>query len=126
MKWGLIPSYTKKDEKLDFFRMFNARSETVSEKPAFRRLVHSKRAIVAMHGYFEWHKPNSFEHQPYYVTLTSGIMYMAALYDSWKSNETDKELFTFTLLTKEATNEVAWIHHRMPVNIHSVFFNNRY
>ncbi|CAN0012398.1 unnamed protein product, partial [Ectocarpus sp. 8 AP-2014] len=29
-RWGLVPSFTKKDDKPDFFRMFNARSETVS------------------------------------------------------------------------------------------------
>lgn len=28
-RWGLIPSYTKPGEKLDPFRMFNARSEVV-------------------------------------------------------------------------------------------------
>ncbi len=28
-RWGLVPSFTKKDDKPDFFRMFNARSETV-------------------------------------------------------------------------------------------------
>lgn len=29
-RWGLVPSFTKKTEKPNFFRMFNARSETVS------------------------------------------------------------------------------------------------
>jgi len=29
MHWGLIPSWHKEGEKLDFFRAFNARSETV-------------------------------------------------------------------------------------------------
>jgi putative SOS response-associated peptidase YedK len=27
MRWGLVPSFTKTDEKPDFWRMFNARSE---------------------------------------------------------------------------------------------------
>lgn len=29
-RWGLVPSFTKKGDKPNFFRMFNARSETVS------------------------------------------------------------------------------------------------
>lgn len=28
-RWGLVPSFTKQGEKPNFFRMFNARSETV-------------------------------------------------------------------------------------------------
>ena len=32
MTWGLIPSFTKQGDKLDFFRMFNSRSETVWRK----------------------------------------------------------------------------------------------
>lgn len=48
MHWGLIPSWHKEGEKLDFFRAFNARSETVDSKPMFRRLVESKRCIVCV------------------------------------------------------------------------------
>lgn len=32
MKWGLVPSWHKKGEKPDYFRAFNARSETVRER----------------------------------------------------------------------------------------------
>lgn len=48
MHWGLIPSWHKEGEKLEFFRAFNARSETVDSKPMFRRLVDSKRCIVSV------------------------------------------------------------------------------
>lgn len=43
MKWGLIPSWQKVGEKIDFFRMFNARIETVEEKHVFSRLLKSRR-----------------------------------------------------------------------------------
>ena len=46
MRWGLVPAYTKRNEKPDFYRMFNARSETVSEKPVFGRLVGRQRCAV--------------------------------------------------------------------------------
>lgn len=54
MTWGLVPSWTKKEEKLDFFRMFNARSETVPEKTVFSRLLGSKRCVVLLNGFYEW------------------------------------------------------------------------
>ncbi|KAK1297867.1 hypothetical protein QJS10_CPB14g01022 [Acorus calamus] len=50
MKWGLVPSFTKKNEKPDHFRMFNARSESICEKTSFRRLVPKNRCLVAVEG----------------------------------------------------------------------------
>ncbi|RVW88733.1 hypothetical protein CK203_043766 [Vitis vinifera] len=51
MKWGLVPSFTKKSEKPDHYKMFNARSESVCEKASFRRLVPKNRCLVAVEGY---------------------------------------------------------------------------
>ncbi|ONM19318.1 hypothetical protein ZEAMMB73_Zm00001d004644 [Zea mays] len=51
MKWGLVPSFTGKAEKPDYFRMFNARSESVKEKVSFRRLIQKNRCLVAVEGY---------------------------------------------------------------------------
>ncbi|MBA0784410.1 hypothetical protein Gotri_006902 [Gossypium trilobum] len=51
MKWGLIPSFTKKSDKPDFFKMFNARSESVCEKASFWRLLPKSRCLVAVEGY---------------------------------------------------------------------------
>lgn len=54
MTWGLIPAWTKKEEKLDFFRMFNARCETVPEKTVFNRLLKGRRCVVLLNGFYEW------------------------------------------------------------------------
>ena len=63
-RWGLVPSFNKKDTKPDYFRMFNARSETVAEKSVFSRLLHSRRCIVLLNGFYEWKKvrPTSAVH----------------------------------------------------------------
>lgn len=54
MTWGLVPSFTKlgEGERHDFFRMFNARSESVGERPAFRRLLPTRRAVVLVDGFY--------------------------------------------------------------------------
>lgn len=49
-----MPAYTKPDAKPDYFRMFNARSESVLEKPVFSRLLRSCRCIVLLNGFYEW------------------------------------------------------------------------
>lgn len=53
MRWGLVPSFTKKEARPDPFRLFNTRSETVSEKPSFSRLIASKRCVVLLNGFYE-------------------------------------------------------------------------
>lgn len=115
MKWGLVPSYTKADATPNYFMMFNARSETLAERPAFRRLIHAKRCIVLLNGFYEWKKVDKREKQPYYLTLAPekdekpAVMYLAGLYDRWQ------DVFSFTILTKPSCKSIQWLHDRMPV-----------
>lgn len=73
MRWGLIPSFTESNQSLkeanrSVFKMTNARSETVSSSPVFRRLLDRKRCVVPMDGFFEWHTENSIK-QPYFIYM---------------------------------------------------------
>ncbi|GAB4841502.1 hypothetical protein Ancab_022218 [Ancistrocladus abbreviatus] len=114
MKWGLVPSFTKKDEKPDHFKMFNARSESISEKASFRRLVPKNRCVLAFEGFYEWKKDGS-KKQPYYIHFKDGrALVFAALYDSWKNSE-GEILYTFTILTSSSSSALQWLHDRMPV-----------
>jgi len=96
MHWGLVPSFTKPTEKPDFWRMFNARSESIREKPSFRRLVPSKRCIVLLNGFFEWKKDGKIK-QPYYIYLINEEtgeeepMAMAGLWDVWYRGGSEEE-----------------------------------
>ncbi|XP_029117817.1 uncharacterized protein [Elaeis guineensis] len=83
MKWGLVPSFTKKTEKPDHFKMFNARSESIKEKASFRRLIPTNRCLVAVEGFYEWKKDGSRK-KPYYIHFNDHRpLVFAALYDSW-------------------------------------------
>lgn len=114
MKWGLIPSFTKKNEKPDFYKMFNARSESVTEKASFRRLLPKSRCLVAVEGFYEWKKDGS-KKQPYYIHFKDGRpLVFAALYDTWQSSE-GEILYTFTILTTSSSSALEWLHDRMPV-----------
>ncbi|XVE78166.1 hypothetical protein DITRI_Ditri13aG0122300 [Diplodiscus trichospermus] len=114
MKWGLVPSFTKKTDKPDFYRMFNARSESVCEKASFRRLLPKNRCLVAVEGFYEWKKDGS-KKQPYYIHFKDGRpLVFAALYDSWQNSEGEK-LYTFTILTTSSSSALEWLHDRMPV-----------
>lgn len=66
MRWGLIPWWWKKPKK-ELPATFNARAESVAEKPMFRDAFKRSRCIIPASGYYEW-KPTPTGKQPYYIT----------------------------------------------------------
>ncbi|GMH42038.1 hypothetical protein BSKO_09957 [Bryopsis sp. KO-2023] len=120
MRWGLIPSFTKSGTELDFFRMFNARLETLLESPVFRRLVTGRRCVVIVNGFYEWHNESESRKQPYYACLgPNEVMRFAGLYDCWHDGNTGENLHTFTMITTDCSPRIKWLHNRMPVILRS-------
>jgi len=112
MNWGLIPSWAK-DAKIGN-RMINARSETASEKPAFRIPFRRRRCVVPASGFYEWKKTADGK-VPHYITSATGeVLPFAGLWDRWNKDR-DTVVETFTILTTAANQTLAPIHDRMPV-----------
>ena len=118
--WGLIPFWTKSDESAnDIRRMtYNAKAETIFEKPSFRNPILSKRCLVPSTGYFEWRHEGSSK-IPYYIYLKDEeIFSMAGVYDIWDNPQNEELLYTFSIITTTANPLTAYIHNtkqRMPV-----------
>ena len=116
MTWGLVPSWSK--DKTRSASMINARSETLAERPSFRNLLSKYRCVIPIQGFYEWQvlagdakKPNK---QAHYISRSDGqVMTVAGLWTTWKDSE-GTVLETCTIITVEATNKLAEIHHRMP------------
>ncbi|GEC98494.1 DUF159 family protein [Kocuria varians] len=84
-RWGLVPSWAK--EIGVGSKMFNARSETVREKPSFRSAVVSRRCAIPADGYYEWKAPESGRgrKQPYFVHPEDGsAIWFAGIYEWWR------------------------------------------
>ncbi|MDO5662629.1 MAG: SOS response-associated peptidase [Brachybacterium sp.] len=124
-RWGLLPPFAK---DLAFSsRTFNARRETLAQKPSFRGSLARYRAIVPMAGYYEWQRDpsGSSTKQPYFITPKDGSpLLMAALVSWWKGDGTNDGpaatddgawLLTATIITREAAGDLARIHDRTPV-----------
>jgi putative SOS response-associated peptidase YedK len=118
MRWGLIPSWAD-DTKIGN-RMINARIETVTSKPAYRRLVPrgERRALQIADGYYEWLKPErkGEPRQPFLFQVDGGVPFaFAALWTPAKIG--GEWVHSVALLTCDsAPNRVAAsIHDRMPV-----------
>ena len=111
MRWGLVPFWAK-DEKIGY-KMINARAETLSEKPSFRKALTLQRCIVPADGFFEW-KRLGREKLPYYFFLKNNEVFgFAGLYDVWK-DEKGKELKTYTIITTTPNALLEPVHNRMP------------
>jgi len=110
MRWGLVPEWSESFETT--YSTFNARVETVHEKPSFKSAwKNSQRCLIPMAGYYEWQGEKG-KKQPYYVTdrLTGGLV-MAGLYESWKLGA----FLSCTILTKPADEAMSDLHSRIPV-----------
>ena len=108
-QWGLIPFWSKTPKS-----MINARSETASEKPAFRQAFKKRRCLIPASGFFEWAKEDGGK-QPYFIFLKDkSSMAFAGLWEEWSAPD-GKIVKTCAILTVEANSFLQFIHHRMPV-----------
>jgi putative SOS response-associated peptidase YedK len=118
--WGLIPFWVKDANQAKEIRMktFNAKSETLAEKPSFRNSLTRKRCLVLANGFYEW-QTNEKVKIPYYICLRDQTaMALAGLYDQWTNPESGEMLNTFTIITTRANPMMEVIHNvkkRMPV-----------
>jgi putative SOS response-associated peptidase YedK len=126
VRWGLVPFWAK-DISIGS-RLINARAETVASKPAFRRAFARHRCLLPADGFYEWEKsgdPKSPRKQPYYIRREDGgVLAFAGLYELWRDkdrpdDDPDSWLWTATIITTRAEDEVGRIHDRMPMVIES-------
>jgi putative SOS response-associated peptidase YedK len=115
LKWGLIPSWAK-DASIGT-RQFNARSETVAEKPSFRAAFKQRRCLIPASGFIEWEKLEDGK-QPYYFHMKDKEPFsLAGIWEQWVDAESQQSIESCTILTTEANKIVGRIHDRMPVII---------
>jgi len=125
MKWGLIPFWAK-DPKIGA-KMFNARAETIMDKPSFKRAIKHQRCLVPVNGFYEWRheedyidsrlRGNDREKQsiPYLFRLKDEpIFALAGIYDCWYDPK-QRPIYSFAIITTTANKVMAPIHERMPV-----------
>lgn len=112
MRWGLIPHWAK-DKKIGY-KMINARSETIDQKPAFKNSFLHRRCLIPADGFYEWKKTGGGK-QPLHIVLPGKTVFaFAGIWDYWKSFE-DTGIFSCSIITTEANEDIQDIHDRMPV-----------
>lgn len=130
-RWGLLPSWSK-GPGAKGAPLFNARLESVAEKPAFAKSLVTRRCLVPADGYYEWRKNESIHtaavtagtmapKTPFYITDPTGAtLAFAGLYAWWRDptrpeDDPDRWVLSSTILTQKARDGLETIHDREPV-----------
>lgn len=122
--WGLVPFFAR--EPTGGARTINARVETVLDKPSYRRAVRTSRCLVPVDGWYEWtpgaQGPRARK-QPWFMAPADGSgLALAGICETWRPRgqdgppgADDVELLTFSVLTRDAQDDLRAVHDRMPV-----------
>jgi putative SOS response-associated peptidase YedK len=95
---------------------FNARVETIREKPMFRRGFQHTRCLIPASGYYEWEDAPDGGRQPYYFTRRDGApITIAGLWDEWRDRQAGETVRSCAMIITEANQFVGELHDRMPV-----------
>lgn len=117
MHWGLVPIWAK-DPSIGN-RMINARAETLAEKNSFKAAFRHRRCLVPVDGFYEWKAiPGQPRKQPYFIHRSDGAPFaFAGLWERWRGPDrnAEHELRSTTIVTTDANEALAPLHHRMPV-----------
>jgi len=94
--------------------MINARGETLTERPAFKHLVGSRRCIIPADGFYESRKDGRRK-IPMWVHLKGRKPFgLAGLWDVWRKPDGNR-VESFTIITTKPNELVRPVHDRMPV-----------
>jgi putative SOS response-associated peptidase YedK len=116
-RWGLLPSWAKDPSLAN--RLFNARAETVTEKPSFRSAFAKRPCVIPVDGFYEWDHRDGRQRQPHYFTRVDGRpLLFAGLYEHWRDPDAPSDaaaLRTCTIITTTPNDDMDELHNRMPV-----------
>ncbi|MFZ2106069.1 MAG: SOS response-associated peptidase [Roseiarcus sp.] len=114
-RWGLAPYFWKKSLK-EVPATFNARAETIVEKPMFRDSFKRRRCIIPASGFFEW-TDEADGKQPHLFSAADGspILAFAGLWDRWIDPASKEEILSCIVIVSGASEWMTRYHDRMPV-----------
>lgn len=110
LKWGFPSSNGK--------LIINARCETISEKPMFRKPFATRRCLIPARGFYEWKDEETGRKKVkfYIAPPDSSLIFLAGIY--WFFRDKSGNLIPcFTIVTTRANEDISPLHSRMPVVI---------
>jgi putative SOS response-associated peptidase YedK len=113
-RWGLVPSWAK--DPIIGNKLFNARGETIAEKPSFRTAFAKRPCVIPVDGFYEWDHRPGHHREPYFFTRRDeDLLLLAGLYEHWRNPNDGEWIATCTVVTTTPNADLEEIHDRMPV-----------
>jgi putative SOS response-associated peptidase YedK len=111
-RWGLRPAWMVKD--LPTGPLFNARGETIAEKPSFAKAFARKRCLIPADGFYEWQREGKAR-IPYFVARPDRQpVAFAGIWETAPDGE-GGTMVSMAIVTCAAVPSFAPIHDRFPV-----------
>ncbi|MDO9026309.1 MAG: SOS response-associated peptidase [bacterium] len=108
LHWGLLPHFKAAGKTAPL--LFNARAETLSEKPSFSKLIEKQRCLIVADGFYEFLPVGKTKRPVRYILKEGKLFAFAGLYAVDKDDKA-----ACTIVTTEANELVKKVHPRMPV-----------
>ena len=123
MRWGLVPAWWKRPLK-ELPATFNARAETLAEKPMFRGAFKTRRCIIPASGFYEW-TGDQANRKPHLFTAGDGspVLAFAGLWAMARDPDTGGDLLSCTMVVSDASAWMEVYHDRMPVILEPAQFD---
>ena len=107
MRWGFTFS-SRRDGAGSSRPLFNARSETLTERPAFRAAFANRRCLVPINGFYEWRNENGVRTPMWIHRADERPFALAGIYNAGPDEAA-------CVITCAPNSLMEPIHHRMPV-----------
>src|SRR5215210_4397154 len=119
MHWNLVPSKLEtRDRVVEFdseYSTFNARLETVASAPTFEQAWRGQRCLVVVDGIIEW-VGEKRRKIPHLIRHKERIPFaMAGLWSRWQDSGSSEEMWSCTVIVKDADDWYSQFHDRMAV-----------
>jgi len=112
MVWSLTAQWALHDTSKP--RPTIIKTETIIDRPAYRRLLTGKRCVIPAQHFYEWQRVNTRKKQPWAIALKGDELFgFAGIWEACKV--ADGWLTTCAILTTHPNGMVGEIHDRMPV-----------
>jgi putative SOS response-associated peptidase YedK len=113
VQWWLLPAWNK--GRLVTFPTFNARVESIKDKPAFRDSLKFRRCVIPAKGWYEWQELKA-GNLPWYLhgARNEEIIHFAGLWARWTDRDSGEMVESCAVIAGPANRRFWDIHDRMP------------
>ena len=121
--WGLIPNWVQDIKKANELRRmtYNAKCESIKEKPSFRDSIKNKKCLIIADGFYEWQSTSSGKICHYINSSENAIFTFAGIWSGWLDKSTGELINSVSIMTQNANQMMEKIHNikkRQPIIIH--------